>query len=80
MVDPDPHAHIARLLDSGQQTADTSLRAKSLARARSAALPTTLTPYEWEQWYAQHGVPASHLQATKRPPAPWWRRFFGRKN
>ena len=66
---------LAALGEEGRR-ADTSLQAKSLARAIDGTPPKTLTPYEWQQWYKDHGVPASH-----RPEAPdrrrWWQ--FWRK-
>lgn len=55
------------------EKADTSLRGKSLRRALQAEVPRTLTPYEWEQWYAQHGVPAGHRKPKERARRPWWR-------
>ncbi|MDX1735357.1 MAG: hypothetical protein R3228_13375 [Halioglobus sp.] len=45
--------------DKDEQS-DTSLRGKALDRALGTDIPKTLTPYEWEQWYAEHGVPESH--------------------
>ena len=74
------HERIAQLLGSEQKNADTSLRAKSLRRATGGEVPHTLTPYEWEHWYAQHGIPDSHLQQPQQRRAPWWRRFFGRNH
>jgi hypothetical protein len=70
---------IRELLDEREEPSDTSLRAQSLRRARSEEPPRTMTPFEWEQWYAEHGIPAKH----RRPPAPtkrrpWWRRLLGR--
>ena len=53
--------------------ADTSLRAKSLRRALDKEVPNTLTPYEWEQWYAEHGVPQSHKKRQSMPRRSWWR-------
>ncbi len=58
--------------------ADNSLRGKALARAKGKKPPRTLTPYEWEQWYAEHGVPDSHHQAGAAPPTSWWRRLWAR--
>ncbi len=40
-----------------------SLRDKALERALGGSVPKTLTPWEWEQWYAEHGQPEEH----KRP-------------
>lgn len=54
------------------QTVDNSLRGNALRRALQHRVPTTLTPYEWEQWYAEHGIPESHRQTNKRPGRRWW--------
>ena len=72
------HRRIARLLGDEGDTADTSLRAKALARATTPAVPRTLTPFEWEQWYARHGVPEEHRRAQPGPVTHWWRRLFRR--
>ena len=52
---------------------DTSLHAKSLQRALDLEVPKTLTPYEWEQWYAEHGIPQSHKRDEPIPRRNWWR-------
>lgn len=71
---------IREILGDEEAPSDTSLRAQTLRRARSQTPPRTLTAFEWEQWYAEHGVPAEHReQPVKNPPdRPWWRRWFGR--
>ncbi len=57
---------------------DTSLQAHALEHTDPDYIPKTLTPHEWEQWYAEHGVPESHRQAA--PPAPaaasFWQRLL----
>jgi hypothetical protein len=63
---------IARQPGRDDHNADTSLRGKALERALGDRLPTTLTPHEWEQWYAEHGVPASHRQSAADGDRPWW--------
>lgn len=73
------HRKIDLILGDERATADTSLQAKALARATGPDVPRTLTPFEWEQWYKQHGVPAQHRRDTSPPAASWWRRFFHRK-
>ena len=55
------HEKIRRLLGEKEKSTDHGLGAKSLRRALSGDVPKTLTPYEWEQWYADHGVPEGHL-------------------
>ena len=72
------HDKIARILGEDGDTADTSLRAKSLERATGNTPPRTLTPFEWEQWYEEHGVPDSHRKHDTPATPYWWRRFFGR--
>ncbi len=49
-----------------------SLRSKALRRAMHETLPKTLTPYEWEQWYAEHGVPESHRDGRPAGRKRWW--------
>ena len=62
-----------RVSGDSQQNADNSLRGKALSRALDGQLPRTLTPYEWEQWYAEHGTPAAHRQAgADEPERPSW--------
>ena len=63
------HEKIRQLLDEKEPATDNSLRAKSLGRALAGDVPKTLTPYEWEQWYAEHGVPDSHLTPPEQAPA-----------
>ncbi|MFT6050861.1 MAG: hypothetical protein ACI9B9_000500 [Halioglobus sp.] len=66
------HESIKNILDGKGQNADTSLRAKSLQRARSQQVPRTLTAHEWERWYAEHGVPESHKKQENTTKKPWW--------
>jgi hypothetical protein len=64
----------------GEDTADSdhSLRGKALERAVGDKVPTTLTPWEWQEWYAEHGVPDSHRKpGTKPRKSAWWRRLLG---
>jgi hypothetical protein len=72
------HDRIAQLPGEEEARSDTSLRAQSLRRATTQTVPRTLTPYEWEEWYAQHGVPESHTRNACKPTLSWWRRL-GRK-
>ncbi len=62
---------------------DTSLREQALEHTDPDYIPKTLTPHEWEQWYAEHGVPESHRHPAKPEPASpslWTRvlQFFRR--
>ena len=43
---------------AGIEEHDNSLRGSAMRRATSGQLPKTLTPWEWEQWYKEHGYPA----------------------
>jgi hypothetical protein len=72
------HDRIAKLLGEEQAISDTSLRAQSLKRATTGKVPKTLTPHEWEQWYAQHGIPESHTNRERKPTTSWWRALFRR--
>ena len=67
------NARIRELLGEKEQEIDSTLRGNSLRRAREQRVPTTLTPHEWQQWYAEHGVPDSHKKAGRAQKKPWWR-------
>lgn len=43
------------VLGDNSRPTDNSLRAKALRRAMSGKTPRTLTPWEWEEWYAANG-------------------------
>ena len=73
---------IDRILDESVDTQDHSLRKQALDRALSERVPRTLTPWEWEEYYAEHGVPDAHRRAErpgpeKRERRSWWDRLFG---
>ena len=65
---------------------DKSLRAQAFRRAESQQPPKTMTPWEWEEWYAQHGVPPSFesfdsaetANTETDRPAPFWK-FWAKK-
>jgi hypothetical protein len=65
---------IADVLDQEEPENDLSLRGQALRRAQQLTPPKTLTAWEWEAWYAEHGVPKSHRQ----PRRGRWRGFFRR--
>lgn len=73
------HRRIKELLGEEEARADTSLRSSALNRAMDAKTPRTLTPYEWEQWYAQHGVPASHSSVAEVSTRRWWQFWRSRQ-
>lgn len=73
------HKRIRELFGKKEESADNSLRAKALQRALGGKAPKTLTPHEWEQWYAENGVPTEHLQPlSKATRLSWWRRIQNR--
>lgn len=71
---------IDRILGEESEAEDHSLRKQALDRALEDRVPRTMTPWEWEQYYAEHGVPESHQRAQKSVPdsaaSPWWKRLL----
>ena len=69
---------INEALDVAGKRGDPSLRAQSLRRALEQRPPRTMTAWEWEEWYAQHGVPAVHRRGVSGSPAAtgWWSRLL----
>ena len=68
------NAKINAILATNEERSDNSLRGKSLQRALQADPPKTLTAYEWEQWYAEHGIPESHANSSEpQGRKAWWR-------
>ena len=55
---------IRELLGESEPPKDHSLQAQAYERAVNQAVPTTMTPWEWEEWYALHGKPAAFTKAT----------------
>lgn len=72
------HDRIRKILAEKDEQSDTSLRGHSLRRALQQQVPKTLTPHEWEQWYAEHGVPDSHRSGDVTAPKKRWWRFWKR--
>ncbi len=76
------HRHqdlIDRINNDAPEPSDNSLQQKALERATGNKVPTTLTPWEWQEWYAEHGVPDSHKpRDAAAPRRSWWQRLFGR--
>jgi hypothetical protein len=73
---------IDRLLGEETTERDHSLQKQALDRALEKTVPKTLTPWEWEQYYRDNGVPESHKRSASQRPTPkkrqaWWRRLFG---
>jgi len=52
-----------------------SLRDQSLRHTSEDYVPRTLTPHEWEQYYAAYGVPQSHRQEPADEPQQGRSRF-----
>ena len=69
---------IREILGEQEPEKDHSLRAQAMKRAAGGRVPRTMTPWEWEQWYASHGMPEEH-----RVKPQWnksvWQRLFGRR-
>lgn len=42
-----------------------------MRRALQQKVPRTLTPYEWQLWYAENGVPQEHLRAENWVTRQW---------
>jgi hypothetical protein len=57
------HKRIREILGEREEESDTSLRGNSMRRAVNGNLPRTMTPFEWEQWYAENGMPKEHRAA-----------------
>lgn len=66
---------IEGLLGDNEQTIDRSLRGQALRRADNDQIPRTLTAWEWEEYYQQHGQPEAHT-ATDGKASPTWRARF----
>lgn len=70
----DHEEKLAALLAPKEGRSDNSLRGKALMRALQNTTPKTLTPYEWEQWYAKNGVPQSHINIREPERLKtWWK-------
>ena len=64
---------IDELLQGDERPADHSLQTKARKRAQQGDTPRTLTAWEWEEWYAEHGVPETHTRGADRSRKSWWR-------
>ncbi len=74
---------IREIVDGPGESADTSLQRQAERHIDRDYVPRTLTPHEWEQWYAAHGVPPGHRRGvTGSAPGPArasrWRRLLTR--
>ena len=55
--------------DREEEAPKASLQDKSLEHTDPDYLPRTLTPFEWEAFYEEHGVPPEHRRRA-RPETP----------
>ncbi len=60
------HKRIKEMLGEREEQSDNSLRGSALRRALNETVPRTMTPFEWEQWYRENGVPEEHRQVQGR--------------
>ena len=70
--------HDTKLSDDADPPPKTSLQDKSLEHTDPDYLPRTLTPFEWEEFYAEHGVPREHRRQRARDGNPKKRSFLRR--
>ena len=61
-----------------EPAADHSLRGRSLRHTEKDYVPKTLTPYEWLEYYEQHGVPESHKNIDNPLPQKthWYQKII----
>ena len=79
MTETSNQRRIREILGDKEPEIDHSLRGQAMERATGDRVPRTLTPWEWEEWYASHGRPEGHQQAAKTERRPgFWQRIFGR--
>jgi hypothetical protein len=66
------HNPTRRPAETPDNTSATSPEAGLLQRAMGQTLPKALTPYGWEQWYAEYGVPDSHINPQEKQVGRRW--------
>ena len=68
--------------DQEEEAPKASLQDISLEHTEPDYLPRTLTPFEWEEFYEEHGVPPEHRRhapsKTKEKKRGLLQRLFGR--
>ena len=69
---------IRELVDGPSEATDTSLQRQARKHTDETYVPRTLTPHEWEAWYAENGVPPGHRPAAAEGSKErrGWRRFL----
>jgi hypothetical protein len=74
--------HRSRREEHEDEAPNASLQDKSLEHTDPDYLPKTLTPFEWEEFYEEHGVPPAHRGRAKSErdssKRGLLRRIFGR--
>lgn len=74
---PRHEERIRRILGEEEEAPrDHSLRSHAIRRAMDAETPRTLTPWEWQEWYEQHGKPNTMNPEPRR--RRWWQRLLRR--
>jgi hypothetical protein len=66
---------IAQLLGEPEPVIDKSLRGQALRRAGERELPRTMTAWEWEAYYHEHGQPEAHSSVVKGARVRWPQRL-----
>ena len=64
------------LAHTAQEKRDNSLRGNAMRRARSGNVPKTLTPWEWHEWYCEHGMPQEFEKGANSAEPSKWNRFI----
>ncbi|MEH6584016.1 MAG: hypothetical protein V7754_18930 [Halioglobus sp.] len=66
---------IREIIGEREEQSDTTLRGNSLRRAVNGKVPRTMTAFEWEQWYAEYGMPDElKIKHDTAPKPTWWAR------
>ena len=66
------------LAETAQKKRDNSLRGNAMRRAISGDVPKTLTPWEWHQWYSEHGMPQEFGKVENSTQRSKWKRFISK--
>ena len=64
------------LAETAHKKRDNSLRGNAMRRARSGDVPRTLTPWEWHEWYSEHGMPQEFGRVASDAEPNTWQRFI----
>ena len=66
---------IDELLGESEPVIDRSLRGEALRRADQGKPPRTMTAWEWEAYYREHGRPESHANVAYGARVGWLQRL-----